>query len=122
MLFYKHKNSFILPPYVRAYVQPMTSFPVKMTSCTTDTHFRSHMGGYSLRTHACVRMTSLPCVRTQRHLHTQKLLTSFWREIYPIWGYSHRTHAYARMTSFSRPITSLPTPDGGCSTTNAGVF
>jgi hypothetical protein len=46
---------------------------------------RTPYGGYSPRTHAYARMTSLPCVRTQRHLHTQKLLTSFWRENFSRW-------------------------------------
>jgi hypothetical protein len=42
-------------------------------------------------------MTSLPCVRTQRHLHTQKLLTFFGGKNLAIWRdtLSVRTRAHA---------------------------
>ena len=110
-------------------------------------------------------MTSLPCVRTQRHLHTQKLLTSFWRENFSRWvadvilagkffqmgilsPYARvRTHDVTPLRTYATPsayaktadvfwreiqptyarvcthdvifprYTSLPTPDGGYSTT-----
>ena len=43
--------------------------------------------GGILSPYARVRiMTSLPCVRTQRHLHTQKLLTFFGGKNIAIWG------------------------------------
>jgi hypothetical protein len=75
MLFYKHKNSFILPPYVRVRTT-MTSFGGKISP-----------DGGILSPYVRVRiMTSLPCVRTQRHLHTQKLLTSFGGKILPDGG------------------------------------
>ena len=78
MLFYKHKNSFILPPHVRVRTRTtMTSFLAGKSR---------QMGGYSPRTYAYARMTSLPCVRTQRHLHTQKLLTFFGGKIFPYGG------------------------------------
>jgi hypothetical protein len=85
MLFYKHKNSFILPPYVRvrSYARVRTHDVIwrenfarwgDTLSVRTRTHAWRHlagkccqMGGYSLRTHAYARMTSLPCGRTQRH-------------------------------------------------------
>ena len=107
---------------------------------------RPPYGGYSPRTHAYARMTSPPCVRTQRHLHTQKLLTSFWREIQPTYArvcthdvtplrtyatpsayaktadvfWREIQHTYARVCTHDvifPPYTSLPTPDGGYSTT-----
>ena len=63
MLFYKHKNSFILSVRTRA---PRT---------TTMTSFWREIYAIwgILSPYARVRtVTSLPCVRTQRHLHAQK--------------------------------------------------
>ena len=92
MLFYKHKNSFILPPYVRvrsyARVRTHDEFGRKISP-----------DGGILSPYVRVRiMTSLPCVRTQRHLHTQKTADVICRENFARWGdtLSVRTRAHPR--------------------------
>ena len=126
MLFYKHKNSFILPPYVRAYVQQND-----VISRQNDVmHHRYSLPvpyGGILSPYARVRTHDVTPLRTYATSSTYAktadvILAGNLSHMGDTLTVRTRTHAYARMTSFSRPITSLPTPDGGCSTTNAGVF